>query len=106
MNSHPQFHEVSGAATTGWLAEDLVYALGRLLHDKELTEVDRERLTTAQHLLEALARDESGERASTGHRLAADRHALGALNAAMTPSADADTQELARRLAATLERVL
>ncbi len=108
MGDEQQLDQLSRAVSGGFLSNDVVLALSRLARNAELRRPERQALTCAAGMLEAIAESapsSSGMRAGVSH-LNAPVLPTDALSAARTQSPDRDALETCRALAKTIRRAL
>jgi hypothetical protein len=108
MPRHPQIEDLAYATSSGLLAEEVVFGLGKLLVGEKL-EDDQERaaLQTAGSVLQAIIDSDVSVPARAGTaQLAASEEALDALQAALGQSTDENVQAYLARLNDTLTAAL
>lgn len=107
MRDEYQLEEIAGAVSLGLLASDVVIATSKLLRAADLSEEEREALTSCKFLLQALCAplDDVRPAARLG-QLGSKRSAIDALRAVQVHVPGKDVQDYVRPLANAVEQVL
>lgn len=108
MPEHPQIEELANAASAGLLAEEMVFAMGRILRGEPLDQSEeRESVALGKAVLESLTSSDLTIPPPEGmSQLAADDEALDALHAVMIQAPERDVREYLGRLVDVLDLVL
>lgn len=101
----PHLEELSSTVSAGLLAEETVFAIGRLLRGQALDTSSRRAIKQAADLLRAATSPSAPVAdAISFQQLSTDDSALDALRAARVQAPDKDLQEYLQHLVAVLER--